>query len=133
MEPMSSNRAHAARRGLMAWACVACAIALIAAPSAMGHSGLRATSPPAGAVVAALPANVTLTFRERLARVVRVQVLDARGRDHARSARLDPRNAAKVVVRTMRPVPGRYTVRWRVVAEDGHSESGSFAFRARGR
>ena len=133
MEPISATRAHVVRRALMAWAGVACAIGLIAVPAAMGHSGLRSTSPPAGGVVAALPATVTITFRERLARVVRVQVIDARGRDHARSARLDVRNAAKVVVRTVKPVAGRYTVRWRVVAEDGHAQAGRFAFRARGR
>jgi copper resistance protein C len=108
-------------------------MALIAAPAAMGHSGLRSTSPPEGGVVAALPANITITFRERLARVVRVQVVDPRGVNHARSARLDPRNAAKVVVRTTKPVPGRYTVRWKVIAEDGHAEAGTFGFRARGR
>ena len=133
MEPISAARAHAVRRALIAWVGVACAIGLIAVPAAMSHSGLRSTSPPAGGVVAALPATVTITFRGRLARVVRVQVVDARGRNHARSARLDVRNAAKVVVRTVKPVAGRYTVRWRVVAEDGHAQAGRFAFRARGR
>jgi copper resistance protein C len=134
MEPIAATRAHATRRGLAAFAGVAAVIVLVAAaPAAMGHSGLRATSPSAGGVVAALPATVTITFRERLARAVRVQVLDARGVDHARSARLDARNAAKVVVRTATPVAGRYTVRWKVIAEDGHTEAGTFAFRARGR
>ena len=111
----------------------ASAVALIAAPAAFAHSGLRSTSPKAGSVVAALPASVTITFNDRLLRVTRVRVLDRKGLDHAASARLDPRNAARVVVRTRNPVPGPYRVLWKVQAEDGHSEAGRFGFRARGR
>lgn len=110
---------------------MASATALIAAPVASGHSGLRATTPKAGSVVRVLPAKVTITFRDRLQRVTRVQVLDAKGRNHTVWARLDPRNAARVVVRTGRPVAGRYRVLWKVQSEDGHSEAGSFTFRAR--
>lgn len=112
-------------------ALLASATALVAAPVAMGHSGVRATSPKDGSVVRVLPAKVTITFRDRLLRVTRVQVLDARKRNHTVWARLDRRNAAKVVVRTRRPVAGRYRVLWKVQAEDGHSEAGSFTFRAR--
>lgn len=111
----------------------ASAVALIAAPAAMAHSGLRSTSPKAGSVVAALPASVTITFQGRLLRVTSVKVIDRKGVDHAASARLDPRNAARVVVRTRNPVPGSYAVTWKVQAEDGHSEAGTFGFRARGR
>ena len=114
-------------------ALTAAAVALIAAPAAVAHSGVRATSPKAGAVVASLPANVTITFADRLLRVTRVQVLDAKGVDHVASARLDPRNATRVVVRTKSPVAGSYKVLWKVQSEDGHSEAGTFAFRARGR
>jgi len=114
-------------------ALTASAVALIAAPAAMAHSGVQSTSPKSGAVVASLPANVTITFAGRLLRVTRVQVLDAKGVDHAASARLDPRNAARVVVRTRSPLPGNYKVLWKVQSEDGHSEAGAFTFRARGR
>lgn len=114
-------------------ALAAAAVASIAAPVAMAHSGIESTTPKAGSVVRALPANVTITFADRLLRVTRVQVLDAKGVDHAVSARLDPRNAAKVVVRTRRPVAGNYRVLWKVQSEDGHSEAGTFRFRARGR
>jgi len=111
----------------------ASAVALIAAPAALSHSGLRSTSPKAGSVVTSLPAKVIITFRGRLLRVTRVKVLDRRGANHVVWARLDPRNAARVVVRTRKPVPGPYRVLWKVQAEDGHSEAGSFRFRARGR
>lgn len=110
----------------------ASAVALIAAPAVMGHSGVRSTSPKAGAVVTALPATVAITFRQRLLRVTSVKVLDRKGVDHAASARLDPRDARRVVVRTSRPVAGQYKVLWKVQSEDGHSEAGTFGFRARG-
>lgn len=107
----------------------ASAAALIAAPAAVGHSGVRSTTPRSGSTVQALPAKLTLTFGDRLLRVIGVQVIDAAGVDHATSSRLDPRNAARVVVATRRSGPGRYTVRWKVQSEDGHSEAGTFAFR----
>lgn len=112
-------------------ALTASAVALIAAPAAMAHSGLRSTTPRSGSVVQALPATVTFTFGDRLLRVVSVQVVDSAGVDHARSSRLDPRNAARVVVATRRSTPSRYTVRWKVQSEDGHSEAGAFSFRVR--
>ncbi|MBL6633671.1 MAG: copper resistance protein CopC [Thermoleophilia bacterium] len=110
----------------------ASAVALIAAPAAIAHSGLRSTSPKAGSVVKALPAKVVITFKDRLLRVTSVRVLDRKGVNHVVWARLDRRNAARVVVRTRKPVPGAYKVLWKVQAEDGHSEAGTFRFRARG-
>lgn len=114
-------------------ALTASAVSLIAAPAGMAHSGLRSASPKAGSVVKALPAKVTITFRDRLLRVTSVKVLDRKGVNHVVWARLDPRNAARVVVRTRKPVAGAYRVLWKVQAEDGHSEAGTFRFRARGR
>ena len=75
-------RARRGRRGnelrVRDLALVASATVLVAAPVAVGHSGVRATSPKAGSVVRVLPAKVTITFRDRLLRVTRVRVLDAR-------------------------------------------------------
>jgi len=106
-------------------------LALALAAPAAAHSGAPMSSPVAGAVVASLPTTVTITFDGRLARVIGVRVIDAKGSDHVTSARLDPRNATRVLVRTARPVAGRYTVRWQVRSEDGHAQSGTFSFRAR--
>jgi methionine-rich copper-binding protein CopC len=107
-------------------------IVLTAAPAAMSHSGATSSSPKEGSVVSALPATVTITFGDRLLGVTSVRVLDPKGIDHAASARLNPRNAAMVVVRTRRPGAGRYTVVWKVRSEDGHPASGTFRFRVRG-
>ena len=112
-------------------ALLASVLLLVSSTVAIGHSGVRATSPKKGSVVRVLPKTVTITFRDRLLRVTRARVIDARGRNHVVWARLDRRNAAKVVIRTRRPVAGRYRVLWKVQAEDGHTETGSFRFRAR--
>ncbi len=112
-------------------ALLASVLLLVSSTVAIGHSGVRATSPKKGSVVRVLPKKVTITFRDRLLRVTRARVIDARGRNHVVWARLDRRNAAKVVIRTRRPVAGRYRVLWKVQAEDGHTETGSFRFRAR--
>ncbi len=92
--------------------------------------GVRSTRPAGGSLVRYLPAQVTLTFAGRLRRVISVRVLDARGINHTVTARRDPRNAARVVVRMRHPRAGTYTVRWTVQAGDGHSAAGTFTFRA---
>lgn len=112
-------------------ALTASAVALMAASAASAHSGLRSSTPAQGTTVRALPATVSFTFGDRLLRVISVQVVDARGVDHATSSRLDPRNAARVVVGTRASTPSRYTVRWKVQSEDGHSEAGTFSFRVK--
>lgn len=132
MVSLTSSHAGTVRRlGLGAAAALA-AVVLIAVPTARAHSGVQSTSPRAGAVVKALPATITITFGDRLIGVTGVRVIDARGVNHTASARLDPRNAARVVVRTTAPVAGAYRVMWTVRSEDGHSASGTFGFRARG-
>lgn len=107
----------------------AMAIAAIAVPQALAHSALHATSPTNGATVKGLPALVRLTFDEPIGVVTSVRVLDAKNVNHAVAARRDPRNAARVVVRTRNPTAGAYRVLWKVVATDGHAESGVFRFR----
>ncbi len=119
------------RRALLIGAAVALAPAFILVAGATAHSSAPVTRPAANAVVAALPRTVSITFGGRLMRVVGVQVVDRKGVNHATSARLDPRNAARVLVRTTRPAAGRYSVRWKVMAEDGHGQSGTVSFRVR--
>lgn len=127
----SRRRPRRARAALLCSLAFAPALALAVSGTGSAHSGAPVTTPKPGATVAALPATVSITFGDRLARVNRVTVVDSKGANHARSARLDARNAARVLVRTSAPVPGAYTVRWQVTSEDGHVQSGSFPFRVR--
>ena len=98
---------------------------------AAAHASLVGTSPPAGSVVMRLPATVTIRFDQALGTVTSVRLLDASGGNHVAAAGLDPRDARRVVVRTTRPVAGRYQLRWSVVATDGHRQQGTVSFRAR--
>ncbi len=108
----------------------AMAIAAIAVPQALAHAALHATSPTNGATVKRLPALVSLTFVEPIGVVTSVRVLDAKNVNHTAAVGLDPRNAARVIVRTKNATAGAYRVLWKVVATDGHAESGVFRFRA---
>lgn len=105
-------------------------LAAIGAPAAMAHEALISSSPAAGSVVRVLPATVSMTFGGTVGAVRSVRVLDAHGRNHAVSARIDRRSASRVVVRTKHPVAGSYRVVWKIVSVDGHPQAGTFRFRA---
>lgn len=112
--------------------CAFAVLALAGGTQALAHSGTQATAPGNGAVVRALPAFVKITFSEPIGRVAFVKVTDAKGADHVVTAGIDPKSAARVLARTRdRLVAGRYRATWKVVAADGHSQSGTFAFRVR--
>lgn len=105
------------------------AIATAAAP-ALAHSGLVSSGPAKGAVVKHLPKTIVLNFSEPLQAVEGADVLLGT-RDHAKSARLNPRNAAQVRIATRNDRVGRYTVKVRVLSPDGHRQQVSYTFRVR--
>jgi methionine-rich copper-binding protein CopC len=62
-----------------------------------------------------------------------IRVLSSSGRvvSKGRGGR-DPRDATRLMVPLRKGLSrGRYTARWKIVAADGHSQSGSFRFRLR--
>ncbi|MEU2864611.1 copper resistance protein CopC [Streptomyces mirabilis] len=101
-----------------------------AAP-ASAHAVLRDSDPPAGTVLKAAPAQVTVTFDESVALVENsVRVLDPDNRpvtagdpEHA-----DGRGNTARVRLTGGLRRGTYTVGWRVVSADSHAVSGAFTF-----
>ena len=99
----------------------------VAAP-ALAHSELVSSTPAKGSTVKHLPRTVVLTFSEPLAKVTSVKLLHYGVHDHATSARLNPRNARQVLVRTAMDEAGVYTVRALVVADDGHREIITYKF-----
>lgn len=120
-------------RRIVSAALAAAAITGVAAPLALAHAGVKSTSPANGATVKALPGFVKITFSEPIGRVTFVKVLDAKGKDHVQTAGLDPKSAARVLAKTINPVAGAYRVQWKIVADDGHAESGTFVFGASGK
>ena len=120
MRTKSSMKAMAAGAALLAVS--------IAPSAALAHAALKSTSPANGSTVKALPSFIKITFAEPIGRVTFVKAVDAKGVDHVVTAGLDPASAARVVARTAKPVAGRYRVTWKIVADDGHAESGTFTF-----
>lgn len=107
----------------------AAAFTLCLAHMVFAHAFPRSQTPPAGATVSTPPAQVSITFDAPLeAMFYRLQVLSANDVDetdgHA-SIGSDSRSLSAPI----KPLaPGDYTVRWAVVAEDGHRTEGSYTF-----
>lgn len=114
------------RRGAVA-AALAVALALALAPAALAHARLTASSPAAGAVLATAPTQVVLRFDDA--------VLSAPGAAavrHGGGSVLagEERSSGRVVTIPLRAglADGDYSVRWRVLGDDGHVLEGVFAF-----
>jgi copper transport protein len=109
------------------------AAALIWPSGAAAHAALDRSDPAAGAHLGATPSVVRLSFTERPDPVLsRIDVVDAAGhlRQRGRPTPVagDPRTLAVAVERLPR---GSYTVRYRVIADDGHPVEGTLTFGVR--
>lgn len=103
---------------------------VLAASAAIAHSRLDATVPADGAVLAAMPGEVVLTFARQM-RLTRVRMTH----DGGPAIELDLGGRKSFATRFAIPVTGRgkgaYRVEWRGLAADGHAMRGGFAFRVR--
>jgi copper transport protein len=113
------------RRALLAVAALA-ALALPASASA--HANLVATRPADGAVLAAAPAAVRVTFDDDVRPGQGIAAIRNGGGSVLRgSARIA--GGTTLVVPLRRGLgDGDYSVRWAIVSDDGHFESGVVAF-----
>jgi methionine-rich copper-binding protein CopC len=99
------------------------------------HLRLTATSPAADTVVTEPPEEVRLWFSEAPEmKGTAVRLADAGGglvpTSDAAAEEEDPR---QVFILPREPLgPGEYTVHWRVIAQDGHAQNGTFGFEIRG-
>ncbi|MBO9441817.1 copper resistance protein CopC [Phaeobacter italicus] len=95
---------------------------------ALAHSPLRTTTPADGAVLAEVPQVLELQFGKdiRLTRITSTHV-------GAHSKQLDLSAEAGFVRSYALPFEGMgagdYVIEWRGLGDDGHPQSGSFAFR----
>ena len=107
---------------------LAACLALLAA-AALAHSRLGTTVPAAGAVLAAMPGEIVLTFTKRL-RLTRVRMTREDG-----AVDLDLGGVKGFATRFAIPLrgsgPGSYRIEWRGLAADGHAMRGAFSFRVR--
>jgi methionine-rich copper-binding protein CopC len=106
-----------------------------AAGVAVAHEEVASTTPARGAVLQNLPAKVTMTFGAPVGRVDGVRITRNGRGDFTKGARIDPRNAARVVATLKRPGKryraGLWKVTWRVTGADGHRQTLTAGFRVR--
>ena len=105
---------------------------MILAPVALAHADLANSSPAAGTEVASAPTEIRLVFSEAPVMTrLSVRLFDRRGGElEVGPPVADAQFATTIVVSIHGPLqPGAYTVVWATVSdEDGHPESGQFAF-----
>ena len=102
--------------------------ALVAAGAASAHAILLQTSPADRALLTRSPPAIRVTFDD----AIRVGAGNAAVSNAAGSSILagPPRIAGHTLILTLHPhlARGDYSVRWSIVAEDGHREEGVLAF-----
>ena len=113
----------------------ACLLALAAlqSPPALAHAIVKQSVPANGAVLAAAPREVTITFNEKLEKMFSSATLhDAAGATVSTAkAALDTSNPAVLRLPVPALKPGQYVVKWTAVGHDGHRLGGKISFTVR--
>ncbi|SEW11169.1 copper resistance CopC/CopD family protein [Natrinema salifodinae] len=136
LERTPGDRSHRSRPR-RAWLLVGLVVAVvvlpgIAAPVA-AHAYLSDSDPSNGDQVASVPDEVTLTFGGDGVQTADVAVTGPDGEDVSGDAAVDADDSRIVRVPLAdaadgEDADGMYTVRWSILADDGHETSGSFVF-----
>lgn len=105
---------------------------LLPMSSAQAHAHLVYSNPAAGAVLAALPAEISLAFDDPLISIAGkvtnvIIVKDAIGNEISTGESITDVRFVRVGL-AGKAVTGAIYVTWRVVAEDGHPQEGAFTF-----
>ena len=95
------------------------------APVAMAHAHLKEAMPAEGSTVKA-PESIMLTFSEP-AKLTAISI-QKEGDKEQKLALPSADAAAHVMVPAPKLAPGKYTVNYRVVSDDGHVMSGALHF-----
>ena len=108
---------------------LAAAALLVPALPAAAHDELVSTDPPAGAALASLPSQITLSYSADIltdAGATVIEVVDSSGASLADGAPVV--SGAEVTQALAGSASGTVSVAWRVVSSDGHPIDGDFAF-----
>jgi methionine-rich copper-binding protein CopC len=110
----------------------AVALAAMLAVPAFAHAPVDGTSPKNGSTVSKVR-TVSVRFGEAVV-TGKITVYNASGSAvAARASGLAPKNKARLRATFAKNLPsGRYTIRWRALADDGHHEKGTFHFGVQG-
>ncbi len=94
--------------------------------AASAHAHLHSSSPADGSVISAAPSSITLEFSQS-ARVTAAWIQRA-DEPRRKLGPLPETTSSRVTIPAPELMPGRYTVSWRVVSQDGHVMSGQIRF-----
>lgn len=126
MDPRSTIRRRAALTGLATAALVA-----LQPPAAQAHAILEGSSPPIGGSVKAGAVTLRLRFNSRIDhRRSRLTLTAPDG--HQRIVTMDRGSAPDIINAHLDLKPGAYTLRWLVLAVDGHITRGDVPFTVTG-
>jgi methionine-rich copper-binding protein CopC len=125
---MESRVVHAPKR-VVVGAVMAMAMCVYAAP-ALAHSMLVKAEPPRRALLAKAPAQVRLWFNEEIeGDYASLVVLDAEKHPVTEiRPQLAPDDRKSIVLPLPELVPGKYSVKFRVLSVDGHVVESTFDF-----
>ena len=106
------------------------AIPAASASLAGAHASLDRAAPAAGSAVHGSPPQLKLWFTQRVEPAFsKVRVLDRNGKQVAKDdPEVDRTDATLLRVSLPKLPPGRYRVKWRVLAVDTHVSEGAFTF-----
>ncbi|HUM08700.1 MAG TPA: copper resistance protein CopC [Acidocella sp.] len=105
-------------------------LAALAPVPAFAHAFLKSAEPGVGAVVATPPAQLLLTYTEGLE--VPFCTVTVKGPDGTAVQTAKPQpvpgHEDEMSVPLHITAPGKYTVTWHALSDDGHKTQGSFSF-----
>jgi methionine-rich copper-binding protein CopC len=111
---------------------LALALALAGFHHAAAHAFLKRAVPAANSIVAPPPAELRLIFGEKLEPGFAKLQVSVNGQAlTGLPAAATGDDATTVTLALPAPAPGTYTVKWSVVAHDGHRTSGTYIFTAK--
>jgi methionine-rich copper-binding protein CopC len=96
---------------------------------ASAHGYIRSVSPAKDSVVAEPPERVTMKFGSAMERMFsKLAVFGPAGEKVSKKTVFSEDNSAMEVELEEGLGAGKYTVRWKGMSKDGHSQKGSFSF-----
>jgi methionine-rich copper-binding protein CopC len=99
------------------------------ASRAAAHSFPQEQHPAAGQKLATSPSEIRIRFDAPIEKLfAKVQVLDAKGKDHAVGTPEVSANGIELSSKVETLPPGQYKVRWAVLCVDTHHTQGSYSF-----
>ncbi len=102
------------------------AVTFLFSASAFAHTALTEATPGDGAIVKEGPAHISLVFNGP----VKLVKLELMGVGHEMPTNFESNSEAKAAFMFETPGmhPGKFTVNWAVIGEDGHTVTNSYSF-----